>query len=188
MGFRNWVGNFMIKPEIASQDFPEYTGPRTASYDVLDDEGARIQTGTDADGNPIFEQSRLTEDERAGMDLLRRGEDTYKSYLDDSKAMADQLGSGFTEADTDELIGGSFTYDDFDTARAGQYQDVFQTSIDPAIEELNRQRDLRQSQNTSDAIRACAFGGSRLGLREATTDAEIARAGSDLRRSWQRCS
>lgn len=168
--------------EIASQDFPEYTGPRTASYDVLDDEGARIQTGTDADGNPIFEQSRLTEDERAGMDLLRRGEDTYKSYLDDSKAMADQLGSGFTAADTDELIGGSFTYDDFDTARAGQYQDVFQTSIDPAIEELNRQRDLRQSQNAADAIRAGAFGGSRLGLREATTDAEIARAGSDLRR------
>ena len=85
-------------------------------------------------------------------------------------------------ADTDELIGGSFTYDDFDTARAGQYQDVFQTSIDPAIEELNRQRDLRQSQNAADAIRAGAFGGSRLGLREATTDAEIARAGSDLRR------
>jgi hypothetical protein len=168
--------------EIAAQDFPGYTGPRMASFDVLDDDGARIQTGTDDSGNPIFEQSRLTEDERAGMDLLRQGEDTFKTYLDDAKTMADTLGSGFTATDTDTLVGDEFTYDDFDTARAGQYQDVFQTSIDPAIEELNRQRDLRQTQNAADAIRAGAFGGSRLGLREATTDAEIARAGSDLRR------
>ena len=96
MGFGTAVGNFMIKLRNCFTRFSRIYWTQNASYDVLDDEGARIQTGTDADGNPIFEQSRLTEDERAGMDLLRRGEDTYKSYLDDSKAMADQLGSGFT--------------------------------------------------------------------------------------------
>jgi hypothetical protein len=148
--------------EIASQDFPGYTGPRIATF------------GED--------NSKLTADEQAGQEILRGGTETFQSYLDDSKAMADTLGGGFTSADTDALVGESFAFDDFDTARSGQYQDIFQTSIDPAIEELNRQRDLRQSQNAADAIRAGAFGGSRLGLREATTDAEIARAGSDLRR------
>lgn len=159
--------------EIAAQDFPTFTGPRLATY---------------GDDN-----SKLTSQEQQGQALLEQGADTYQSYIDDATQMAGTLGSGFnanafTGADTSDIIGGSFESPEYQARQgfnadiANQYQDAFQTSIDPAIEELNRQRELRQTQNSADAIRAGAFGGSRLGLREATTDAEIARAGSDLRR------
>jgi hypothetical protein len=152
--------------EIAAQDFPTFEGARIAPYGGGD---------------------RLTESEQAGQRLLDQGTDTFQTYLDDAGQMAGTLGQGFAtnrfdSPDVNALVGDSFQFDDFDTARANQYQDVFQTSIDPAIEQLNRERELRQQQNSADAIRAGAFGGSRLGLREATTDAEIARAGSDLRR------
>ena len=147
--------------ELTSSEFPAYQGDRIATY------------GTDADGNPF----RMSETERAGLDLLATGEDSYTGLLDDAKAMAGTLGGGYTGATRDELLGETFSPE-----QVSQYMDTFQTSIDPALEQLERERQARQTQNSADAIRAGAFGGSRLGLREATTDAEIARAGSDLRR------
>ena len=156
--------------ELSKSPFPQFQGERIATF------------GTDAEGNPI----RMTEREREGLDLLASGDESFKTLLDDAQTMAEGLGQGenlrFTPTDTDTLVGDAFVSPDFDVERAGQYQDIFQTSIDPAIEELNRQRDLRQRQNAADALRAGAFGGSRLGIREALTDAEIARAGGDLRR------
>ena len=139
--------------ELAQSDFPLFTGERVATY------------GTDAEGNPL----RLTEREREGLDLLANNTG-YQTILDDATTMAGTLGQGFEGMDA------------FDADTVNQYMDTFQTSIDPALEQLERERDLRQRQNSADAIRAGAFGGSRLGVREAMTDAEIARAGSDLRR------
>ena len=139
--------------ELAASEFPQYEGPRFATY------------GTDEQGNPI----RLTEREREGLDLLANNTG-YQEVLDDATAMAGTLGQGYE----------GFGPFDMDTAR--QYQDIYQTAIDPALEQLERERQTRQRQNSADAIRAGAFGGSRLGVREALTDAEIARAGSDLRR------
>ena len=139
--------------ELAQSEFPLFTGERVATY------------GTDAEGNPL----RLTEREREGLDLLANNTG-YQTILDDATTMAGTLGQGFEGMDA------------FDADTVNQYMDTFQTSIDPALEQLERERDLRQRQNSADAIRAGAFGGSRLGVREAMTDAEIARAGSDLRR------
>jgi len=166
--------------ELSKSPFPQFQGDRIASY------------GTDEEGNPL----RMTETERAGLDLLGSGSELSQQLIEDASEMAGTLGGGFqagtfTPTSTEDLIGEEyvaptfdreFQFGDFDVDRAREYQDVFQTSIDPAIEELQRQRDLRQRQNASDAIRAGAFGGSRLGIREAMTDAEIGRAGSDLRR------
>ena len=139
--------------ELAQSEFPLFTGERVATY------------GTDAEGNPL----RLTEREREGLDLLANNTG-YQTILDDATTMAGTLGQGFEGMDA------------FDADTVNQYMDTFQTSIDPALEQLERERDLRQRQNSADAIRAGAFGGSRLGVREAMTDAELARAGSDLRR------
>ena len=166
--------------ELSKSPFPQFQGERIATY------------GTDDEGNPL----RMTETERSGLQRLAGGADSFQDILDDATEMAGNLGGGFsagqfTPTATKQMVGNSFeapTFDrtfefgDFNADRARQYQDVFQTSIDPAIDELNRQRDLRQMQNASDAIRAGAFGGSRLGIREAMTDAEIAKAGSDLRK------
>jgi len=139
--------------ELAKSEFPEFTGQRFATY------------GTDAEGNP----NRLTEREREGLDLIANNTG-FQDILDDANTMAGTLGQGFEGV-------GPFTAD-----TVNQYMDTFQTAIDPAMEQLERDRQLRQNQNRADAIRAGAFGGSRLGVREALTDAEIARAGSDLRR------
>ena len=169
--------------ELATQDFPEYTGPRIATY------------GDDG--------SKLTEREQSGLNLLAEGTDTFQQYLDDASKMAGTLGGGFTagtftgarptdivgesfnaptfQRGADFDMGQNFQFADFDGDRARQYQDVFQTSVDPALEELNRQRDLRQTQNSADAIRAGAFGGSRQGLREATSIAEGAQLAGDTR-------
>ena len=48
----------------------------------------------------------------------------------------------------------------------------FQTAVDPTLEQLERDRQNRQIGNRADAVRAGAFGGSRLGVREALTDAQ----------------
>ena len=139
--------------ELAQSEFPQFTGERIATY------------GTGEDGTP----NRLTAREREGLDLLANNTG-FENILTDAENMAGTLGQGFTGMD------------DFNADTVNQYMDTFQTSIDPAIEQLERERQLRQNQNRADAIRSGAFGGSRLGVREAMTDAEIARAGSDLRR------
>tara|TARA_Y100001972_G_scaffold128837_1_gene192042 strand:+ start:3451 stop:4641 length:1191 start_codon:yes stop_codon:yes gene_type:complete len=170
--------------ELSKSPFPQFQGERIATY------------GTDDAGNPL----RMSETERSGLQRLATGAETFEDILSDATEMAGNLGGGFkagtfTPTATKNIVGESFeaptfdetfTFGDFDADRAGQYQDVFQTSIDPAIDELNRQRDLRQRQNSADAIRAGAFGGSRLGIREALTDSEIAKAGSDLRKQTGR--
>ena len=140
--------------ELAQSPDTTFPGPRIAEY------------GTDESGAPI----RLTESERAGADLLGRGTDTFQPFLDKASGIADTLGAGIGDRP------------DFSADTVNQYMDTFQTSVDPAIEQLQRERDLRQTQNRADAIRAGAFGGSGVGVREAMTDAEIARAGADLRR------
>lgn len=139
--------------ELARSDFPEFEGARIATY------------GTSPDGTP----QRLTDREVEGLNILANNTD-FQGVLDDAETMAGTLGQGFQGT-------GPFTAD-----TVNQYMDTFQTSIDPAMEQLERDRQLRQNQNRADAIRAGAFGGSRLGVREALTDAEISRAGADLRR------
>ncbi len=59
--------------EIASQDFPAYTGPRLATH---------------GDDN-----SKLTSQEQEGQALLEQGTDTFQSYVDDASAIADWIPS-----------------------------------------------------------------------------------------------
>tara|TARA_Y100000114_G_C11733798_1_gene315036 strand:+ start:472 stop:1434 length:963 start_codon:yes stop_codon:yes gene_type:complete len=139
--------------ELAKSEFPKFEGQRVATY------------GTTADGTP----QRFTDREVEGLNLLANNTG-FEDVIDDATTMAGTLGQGFEGT-------GPFTAD-----TVNQYMDTFQTSIDPAIEQLERDRQLRQNQNRADALRAGAFGGSRLGVREAMTDAEISRAGADLRR------
>ena len=137
--------------ELAQSDFPEYTGERFATY------------GTDEEGNP----ERLTELERQGLDILANNTD-FQDILQDSVDMAGTLGQGLDEMDP------------FSADTVNQYMGTFQTAIDPALDRLQREREDRQVENRADAIRAGAFGGSRLGVREALTDAEFGKASTDL--------
>ena len=163
--------------EMAASPFPQYTGQRIATYgDALDAEGNRIQVGTDDAGNPIFQQARLTGEEQRAGDLLSGGKDIYQPFVEDASAMAQTLGQGYDQATRSELLG-----DDFTRETAQPFVDVFQTAVDPAISEIERQtaRNLRQS--SADAARSGAFGGSRQGLREAELMTEGTRLAGDLR-------
>ena len=162
--------------EIAAQDFPTYTGPRLATYDALDAEGNRIQTGTNEDGTPIYEQSKLTAEEVEAGRLLSRGEDTYKTYLDDASTMASTLGQGYDQATREDLLG-----ENFSMAQAQPYMDIYQSSVDPAIREIERQTQRNLMGDSASAVRAGAFGGSRQGLREAETITEGSRLAGDAR-------
>ena len=60
---------------IASSPYPEYTGPRIASYGG----------------------SKLTPDEQRAAEILREGADSYKPYIDLAGASAMTLGKGFNQ-------------------------------------------------------------------------------------------
>ena len=163
--------------EMAASPFPVYTGQRVATYgDMLDEEGNPIQVGTNEDGTPIFAQNRLTEEERQAGELLSQGADAYQSYIDDATAMAGTLGQGFDSATREELLGDEFSID-----AATPYMDIYQTAVDPAIREIERQTRQNLISDSAAAARAGAFGGSRQGLREAETITEGSRLAGDTR-------
>ena len=68
---------------IAGSDYPIYTGERTATYGG----------------------SRLTADERAGMEILRSGAENYLPYMNRASAIANTLGQGYDAASRAELMG-----------------------------------------------------------------------------------
>ncbi len=142
--------------EIASQDFPTYTGPRLATY---------------GDDN-----SKLTSQEQEGQALLEQGTDTFQSYVDDASAMASTLGQGYNQASRADLLG-----ENFSMAQAQPYMDIYQSSVDPAIREIERQTQRNLMGDSASAVRAGAFGGSRQGLREAETITEGSRLAGDAR-------
>ena len=95
--------------ELAKSEFPKFEGQRVATY------------GTTADGTP----QRFTDREVEGLNLLANNTG-FEDVIDDATTMAGTLGQGFEGT-------GSFTAD-----TVNQYMDTFQTSIDPAIEQLER--------------------------------------------------
>ena len=129
------------------------------------------------EAQPIFAQERLTEEEREAGRLLSEGSQTYQPFIDDASAMASTLGQGFDGASREDLLGDAFT-----TASAQPFMDIYQTSVDPAITEIERQTARNLITDSAEAARMGAFGGSRQGLREAETITEGSRLAGDVRR------
>ena len=101
----SWVSSagrslFEKAAEIAASDYPTYSGDRIATYDVLDE-----------DGNLTENTSKLTEQEREGMNLLGTLDDTFEPYLKSYKGVADKLGQGYDAATRAELMGDPFSMD-----------------------------------------------------------------------------
>ena len=82
----------------------------------------------------FLHKTGLTEEERQAGELLSQGADAYQSYIDDATAMAGTLGQGFDSATREELLGDEFSID-----AATPYMDIYQTAVDPAIREIERQ-------------------------------------------------
>ena len=103
-------------------------------------------------------------------------EDLLGSY--DGASRADLLGS-YDGASREDLIGQGV--DPFSMDNAQQYMDIYQSSMDPAVREIEQQTMQAQNQARASAARSGAFGGSRLGIMEGTAAGEGAQAAGDLR-------
>jgi len=151
--------------EMAASPFPQFTGPRVATYgDIVDPETGAVTP------------ARLTEEEREAGELLSSGLENVTPFIDASADMASTLGQGFDGATREELLGDAFT-----TETAQPFLDIYQRSVDPAITEIERQTARNLITDRAEAARMGAFGGSRLGLREAQTVTEGSRLAGDVR-------
>ena len=183
----SWVAEagrtaFARAAEIADSPYPVYEGQRTAMYG--------------ADGT-----SRLTDDELQGMNILREGAESYLPYMNRAGEVADTLGAGYEGMTQDELLGSPFQGatreellgdyqgatreellgDPFSLESAQPYMDIYQSSMDPAIREIEEQ--TLRAQNDARARASTGGGGfgSRLGIMEGVTAGKGMQAAGDLR-------
>ena len=183
----SWVAEagrtaFARAAEIADSPYPVYEGQRTAMYG--------------ADGT-----SRLTDDELQGMNILRNGAESYLPYMNRAGEVADTLGAGYEGMTQDELLGSPFQGatreellgdyqgatreellgDPFSLESAQPYMDIYQSSMDPAIREIEEQTALAQNAARARASTGGGAFGSRLGIMEGVTAGKGAQAAGDLR-------
>jgi len=84
----SWVAEagrtiFSTAASVADSDYPVYQDERSPTYDG----------------------SRLTADERRGMDILRSGAENYLPYMNRASAVANTLGQGYGSMSREELLG-----------------------------------------------------------------------------------
>jgi hypothetical protein len=168
--------------EIADSPYPLYEGQRTAMYG---------EDGT----------SRLTDDELAGMSILRNGAESYMPYINRAGEVANTLGQGYDTMSQEELLGSPYqgatreellgNYqgatreellgDPFSLDSAKPYMDIYQSAMDPAVREIEEQTIRAQNEARARAATGGGGFGSRLGIMEATTAGEGAQSAGDLR-------
>jgi hypothetical protein len=90
---------------------------------------------------------------------------------------ADALAAGQT---TDQFLRNYLEGDAFSEADLSPYLDTYTAAMDPAIRQIQEQTALGQQAARDKAARAGAFGGSRLGLMEATLGSEGIQSEADL--------
>ena len=172
-------GLFQKAASIANEEYPAFTGPRTMDYGG----------------------SKLTQEERQGMDILRGGAESYLPYMNRAGEVADTLGRGYDGMSQQELLGDPFQGatreellgdyqgatreelmgDPFSLESAQPYMDIYQSAMDPAVREIEEQ--TLRAQNDARARASTGGGGfgSRLGIMEGTVAGEGAQAAGDLR-------
>ena len=91
-------------------------------------------------------------------------------------ATREELLGNYQGATREELLG-----DPFNLSSAQPYMDIYQSSMDPAVREIEKQTLQAQNQARATAARGGSFGGSRLGIIEGTAAGEGSRAAGDLR-------
>jgi hypothetical protein len=115
----------------------------------------------------------LSSDELLGNYQGATREDLLGNY---QGATREELLGNYQGATREELLG-----DPFNLSSAQPYTDIYQSSMDPAVREIEKQTLQAQNQARATAARGGGGFGSRLGIMEATTAGEGSRAAGDLR-------
>ena len=162
---------------LTGGDFPEFTGVRVPDYADISGTG----------------RSKLTEAEQRAQKLMMDTRGDYSSLMGqitDADGLLTGLGAGYApgmEADalaagmtTDEYLRNYLEGDQFSMENVQPYLDVYTDAMNPAIRQIQEQTALGQQAARDKAARAGAFGGSRLGLMEATLGSEGIQSEADL--------
>jgi hypothetical protein len=195
---------FERSAELANSDYPLYTGARTQTYtggsNLTDAErqGMGILTSGAENYMPYMNRaSDIAGTLGRGYDAMSSSElmgDPYsgasRGYLEgDFKGLSsDELLGNYQGATREELLGNyqgatreELLGDPFNLSSAQPYMDIYQSSMDPAVREIEKQTLQAQNQARATAARGGGGFGSRLGIMEATTAGEGSRAAGDLR-------
>jgi hypothetical protein len=189
---------------IAGSPYPDYTGERFASYgedgQFTADERAGMDILRSGAENYLPYMNRASDIANTlggGYDSMSRSDlmgDPYsgasRGYLegDFQGLSADELLGNYQGATREELLGNyqgatreELLGDPFNLSSAQPYMDIYQSSMDPAVREIEKQTLQAQNQARATAARSGSFGGSRLGIIEGTAAGEGSRAAGDLR-------
>jgi hypothetical protein len=195
---------FERSAELAGGDYPLYAGARTQTYtggSKLTDaerQGMGILTSGAENYMPYMNKaSDIAGTLGRGYDAMSSSElmgDPYsgasRGYLEgDFKGLSsDELLGNYQGATREELLGNyqgatreELLGDPFNLSSAQPYLDIYQSSMDPAVREIEKQTLQAQNQARATAARGGSFGGSRLGIIEGTAAGEGSRAAGDLR-------
>jgi hypothetical protein len=195
---------FERSAQLAEGDYPLYAGARTQTYtdgSTLTDaerKGMGILTSGAENYMPYMNKaSDIAGTLGRGYDAMSSSElmgDPYsgasRGYLEgDFKGLSsDELLGNYQGATREELLGNyqgatreELLGDPFNLSSAQPYMDIYQSSMDPAVREIEKQTLQAQNQARATASRGGGGFGSRLGIMEATTAGEGSRAAGDLR-------
>ena len=189
---------------IAGSPYPDYTGERFASYgkdgQFTADERAGMDILRSGAENYLPYMNRASDIANTlggGYDSMSRADlmgDPYsgasRGYLegDFQGLSSDELLGNYQGATREDLLGNyqgatreELLGDPFNLSSAQPYMDIYQSSMDPAVREIEKQTLQAQNQARATAARSGSFGGSRLGIIEGTAAGEGSRAAGDLR-------
>ena len=195
---------FERSAELANSDYPLYTGARTQTYtggsNLTDAErqGMGILTSGAENYMPYMNKaSDIAGTLGRGYDAMSSSELMGDPYSGASRAdlegnfkglSSDELLGNYQGATREELLGNyqgatreELLGDPFNLSSAQPYMDIYQSSMDPAVREIEKQTLQAQNQARATAARSGSFGGSRLGIIEGTAAGEGSRAAGDLR-------
>ena len=118
----------------------------------------------------------MSDQEELGYNMLETGAEDYLPFMNRASEVANTLGTGYGAMTREELLG-----DPFSLEAAQPYMDIYQSSMDPAVREIEEQTARAQNEARARASTGGGGFGSRLGIMEGVTAGEGAQAAGDLR-------
>ena len=169
--------------------FPEFQGERFVTYDVIPG-GSGVAESFGEDGAKL---SKMSPAEQEAYKIMMESKGDYSALMDQitgSEGLLTGLGKGYAPGmaekaaqagmTTDQYLRSYLEGDPFSIANVQDYLDVYTDAMNPAIRQIQEQTALGQQAARDRAATAGAFGGSRLGLMEATLGAEGIQSEADL--------
>ena len=130
----------------------------------------------DESGMAIPRIEDMTDQEKLGYGMLETGAEDYLPFMNRASDVANTLGTGYGAMTREELLG-----DPFSLETAQPYMDIYQSSMDPAVREIEEQTARAQNEARARASTGGGGFGSRLGIMEGVTAGEGIQAAGDLR-------